>query len=370
MQIILLGFSLRLLVAIWNSFFGPSMGAEGDAITFHLVATGQFGNLDEVKFQYGWIYSLFLYYLYAVTIDSIFVGSLFSCVAWLISAIYFDKSLRLLSISTKNRNIALLIYALLPSAILFTAVTLREVYQLLFVSTSIFCALQIIKHNSTSHWLGLLLSCLGLSFLHVGLLAYSLFLILLTFYFRVESSSSALEKILFYLPSILILGFYAALSFESVSDSGGYNADFSKGIAAAVETYQSGHNESRAMYTNKPEIDGISGLMVFIPVSLFQYLFEPFPWRVSTLFDFALFIENLLRGWLIIAMVWLYFTKSPNIHNQLLLRFILISYFAMEVIWALGTVNWGSAARHHVPAMGLLLIGSLAFQGTQKRGLN
>ena len=42
----------------------------------------------------------------------------------------------------------------------------------------------------------------------------------------------------------------------------------------------------------------------------------------------------------------------------------------MEVIWALGTVNWGSAARHHVPAMGLLLIGSLAFQGTQKRGLN
>ena len=51
MQIILLGFSLRLLVAIWNSFFGPSMGAEGDAITFHLVATGEFGNLDEVKFN-------------------------------------------------------------------------------------------------------------------------------------------------------------------------------------------------------------------------------------------------------------------------------------------------------------------------------
>lgn len=364
MQIILLGFCLRLLIAVWNGFFGPSMGAEGDAITFHLVAIGQFGNLDEVKFQYGWIYSLLLYYLYRLTIESIFIGSLLSCIVWLISAIFFDKSLRLLSITQKNRNYALLIYALLPSAILFTAVTLREVYQLLFVSISIYCALKVVINRSNLYWIGLIISSIGLSFLHVGLLAFSLFLLVLTFYFRIQNSkiSSNLEKILFYLPSILILIFYSVLSFESVSDSGGYNADFSKGVAVAVETYQAGHNESRAMYVNKPEIDGIQGLILFIPVSLFQYLFEPFPWRVATLFDLALFFENILRAVLILTMVWTYLSKSPNDSNKLLLRYILFAYFAMEVIWALGTVNWGSAARHHVPAMGLLLIGSLAFK--------
>ena len=31
-------------------------------------------------------------------------------------------------------------------------------------------------------------------------------------------------------------------------------------------------------------------------------------------------------------------------------------FFLMEVIYAQATVNWGSATRHHVPAMGLLIL--------------
>ena len=364
MQIIILGLFLRILIAIWNGFFGPSMGAEGDALTFHLLAVGQYGNLEEAKFQYGWVYSIFLFYFYAFTIESLFLGSLLSCFIWLISAIYFDKSLRLLEISKSNRNIALLIYALLPSAILFTAVTLREVYQLMFVSISIYAAIKIINDRSTKHWLVLIVSCLGMSILHVGLLAYSLFLVLLTFYFGagVRKPGLTFEKILFYVPFLIIVGTYGAVSFESISDQGGYNADFSEGIATAVETYQSGHNEARAMYTYKPQIDGLTGLALFIPVSLFQYLFEPMPWRISTLFDIALFFENLLRGFLIFSMIHAYLSFDSREKNKYLLRYILLAYFALEVLWAMGTVNWGSAARHHIPAMGLLILGSLAFK--------
>ena len=38
MKYILIGFFLRFLVAVWNGFFGPSFGAEGDALMFHDVA--------------------------------------------------------------------------------------------------------------------------------------------------------------------------------------------------------------------------------------------------------------------------------------------------------------------------------------------
>jgi hypothetical protein len=41
--------------------------------------------------------------------------------------------------------------------------------------------------------------------------------------------------------------------------------------------------------------------------------------------------------------------------------FIFISYFAIELIWAQGTMNWGTAARHHIPGLGLLVLSAFAY---------
>ena len=61
MKYILIGFLLRLLVAIWNGFFGPSLGADGDALLFHEIAVevSRFGIFD-TKYAIGWMYSMFL----------------------------------------------------------------------------------------------------------------------------------------------------------------------------------------------------------------------------------------------------------------------------------------------------------------------
>jgi len=41
--------------------------------------------------------------------------------------------------------------------------------------------------------------------------------------------------------------------------------------------------------------------------------------------------------------------------------FIFISYFAIEVIFAQGTINWGTAVRHHIPGLGLLVLSAFAY---------
>ena len=65
MKFILIGFFLRLLVAIWNGFFGPSFGAEGDAIVFHEIATEVASQgVFDTKFNIGWIYAYFLGIIY------------------------------------------------------------------------------------------------------------------------------------------------------------------------------------------------------------------------------------------------------------------------------------------------------------------
>ena len=355
MRIIFLGLFIRIGVALWNTFSGPTLGAEGDALTFHILAVAYSEDLVWEKFRYGWIYSFALGVIYFLTTDSLLIGCLLSCFVWFISAIIFDKSLSLLKVEPIYRNTALLLYVLLPSSILFTSVTLREVYELLFVTLGVYSALRIYLNNDLRYWFLLIFSIGGMGIFHVGLVAYGLFFLVLVFYFQTNRRKGiSLESLLFYLPFIGLITYYSIISYVSLSDTGGTRIEFDQGLAAAVQTYQFGHNEARAMYTYKPEVDGFLGLILFIPVSLFQYLFEPMPWRASTLFDFALLSENILRGFLIYLAVS-NFIRLEGFEKKLSLLLIL-SYFAQELLWAMGTVNWGSAARHHIPSLGVLIV--------------
>ncbi len=357
MKYILLGFSLRFLVAIWNGFFGPSIGADGDAIMFHEVAvhvsnTGVF----DAKYNIGWVYSIFLGVIYYITLNSIFIGSLLSCFAWLISAIVLNKSIQLLGIHQKYRDRALLFYAIIPSSIFFTSVTLREVYQLLFVNILIYSSLMILIKKNSKYWFLLALSALILGLLHFGLVLYALVVSVLTFYFTSirQEKLFSLELIIFYMPAIIILSYGAINLFTSVVPF-----DFSDGLAGAVESYQMGHNESRAMYVYKPEINGLFDLFLFMPISLMQYLLEPMPWRIATTLDLALFLENIIRCLFIYFAIKSFFTIKKSLKTPLI--FLILIFLALEMLWALGTVNWGSAVRHHVPGMGILMLIGVCF---------
>ena len=353
MKFILLGFFLRILVAIWNGFFGPSFGAEGDAVVFHEIATevASTGVFD-TKFNIGWIYAFFLGVIYQITtVHSIFLGSLLSCFAWLLSAIFLNKSIKLLQVQKKHRDLALLIYALIPSSILFTSVTLREVYQLLFVNIFIFSSLMILIRKKNIFWFLLIFATIGMGGLHFGLVLYAMLGAALTLYFTSIKRNRILsiELIIFYIPILSLLSYLGATYGTELVPF-----EFERGLAGAVQAYQAGHNEARAMYTFKPEIEGFFGLILFMPVSLFQYLLEPMPWKVQTPLDLALFIENIFRMTLIYFAIRSFFKVNMSYKTPVL--FLIMMFFALEMLWALGTVNWGSAVRHHIPAMGILVL--------------
>jgi len=136
--VLYIGFGLRLCIAVWNSFYGPSFGAELDALSFHNVAV-EYANDPTASIPgIGWMYSYFLGQFYSITTDHIFLGSLLSCVVWVLSALFLLKILNLLGVNNRNKYLALLIYTFLPSSLLYTSVTAREVYQLLFVNIIIY----------------------------------------------------------------------------------------------------------------------------------------------------------------------------------------------------------------------------------------
>tara|TARA_Y100001936_G_C15956419_1_gene603131 strand:+ start:38 stop:589 length:552 start_codon:yes stop_codon:yes gene_type:complete len=84
------------------------------------------------------------------------------------------------------------------------------------------------------------------------------------------------------------------------------------------------------------------------------YLFAPFPWQINSLLDVGASIESMSR------MILLYFSVMHWHHaygvQRRLLMLMLILFFGMSFMWALGTSNYGTAMRHNMLSWWILAI--------------
>jgi len=268
----------------------------------------------------------------------------------------------------------MLIYALIPSSLMYTSVTLREPFQLLFINLAFYAALKIYYHRSIAHWLVLFLAVLGLGLLHGGLIVSGIFIIVGTLFLLTSRNRKGVSftKVVLVSPVVILFLFYGYSLFTSFS----YGAldTMEAGLGIAVQVYQEGTMaaDQRASYrTDIIELNSLGGFILSIPFFLFQYLFEPMPWRMSSIVDIVVLLENMLRFWLIWNalkyLVGIYRNKPMFVvHNSFgngrFIFFIFLSYLVMETIWSLGTTNWGTAIRHHLPSLGLLLVMGFAYR--------
>lgn len=350
--ILFVGLFIRIVVAIWNGFFGPSFGADVDAIGMHNCAIGVAQELNYDEFQIGTVpYTNFLGTIYYYFTDSLFLGSIISCFAWFYSAIILQKCLKVCSINKKSQIFALLIYSFLPTSLMWTSVTMREPFQLLFLNISLYSSLKIFYQNHLRWWCCLVLSCIGMGLLHGALLAYSVFIVsTLIFLKSLNGNKQSYIKILFILPIIVLIFFLGLLLFESIS----YKLE--NGLIEAIVNYQLGgmSADARTQYKSNIEINGLLDLIFFFFVSLFQYLLEPLPWKISSEIDIVILIENFIR----IILFWnifCYLNFKANNQKKICI-FILVAYLLVETIWSIGTISWGTAARHHLPSLGMLIL--------------
>jgi hypothetical protein len=366
-----LGFFLRLGNAFSNGFYGPSYGASDDSLGFHLNAVQYSQNLVFDVFVLSNIYSYILGIFYSITTDHLFLGSALSALGWLASAFILLRIMRILSFKMSSQWRVMLIYALIPSSLMYTSVTLREPFQLLFVNLALYAALKIYFHRSNAHWLVLFLAAVGMGILHGVLLASGIFIIVGTLFLLTTRNRKGMSftKVVLVTPIVILCLFYGFSLFTTFS----YGDRLEDGLSLAVQTYQEGtmEAEQRAGYRTDIEINGLGGLILSLPSFLFQYLFEPMPWKISSIVDVVVLLENMLRFWLIWNvlkyLVGSYLNKPMFVArnyfgNERFIFFIFLSYLIIETLWSLGTSNWGTSSRHHVPSLGLLLVASFAYR--------
>ena len=368
--LIWLGFYSRIFVAL---FSGGQL--VGDSYYYHWIASNRINlgerELDVVTLGGGEealsFYPTLLTTLYSFSTDLYFIGCLFSIFVWLLSAYVLKKILELLKTDNRTKYLVFLIYAFIPSSLINTSVPLRESFELLFVNLLIYSSLRIYLNKSLLHWLYLGISCFLIGQFHGVLYAFAAVILLMVIFsiFLRNRRRFPIQGYIIIVPLIIFLSIYAYGIFSDQV------YDLENGLFLTIQTYQEGTraftNFSRASYESfTAGIEGPLGLVLFIPANLFQYLFEPMPWKISSILDIVLTFENLLRAFLI--FVALRGILKADVISRRPLLFIFLAYLILEIFWSFGTTNWGTASRHHVPGLALLLIPGFYFYS--KHSLN
>ena len=363
-RIILFGIIIRVFFLFLNSE-NPISASSGDAIVFHNLGLDFYCTLSwkyslcksSVPFEFTleWIYSYYLGFLYFLTYPSIIIAGLSSIIFWFFSCIVFKLISQQLGIK-KNMTLCFFIYALLPSSVVISSISLREIYQLFFFSLLIFYCVIFLKHQKLITFFKILLCSFFLIILHWSfIITCFLILILLLYFTFVFDEKFNLNLVLksMLLIFLLVFFFFSFWGFFYKNLSLLYykfSVFFSEGILDAILKYRSGHNISRATYYVTGELD--ENILIFFSKVIIYYFLKPFPFDGNLIFqDYVLIFENFLRLYLIF-----YATKNVLSGANKIYIFVFTAILILELIWAAGTVNYGTAVRHHYVSLLTLLV--------------
>ncbi len=365
--IIFLGFLIRVLYAVRVGLQGPELGLELDSQGFYLrmVVIARSGILEPLRIGEPLMLNS-IGTLMTVFGQSVFFACLCSTVAWLCSGFLFVTSLKMIEGSDKSRMILCLLFAFWPTAIPYTSIPLRESWQLLFVNIFLYSIILNMHTSNFRSWALILIGSLGAGALHGSLAAFIVGSISLYFIMSpmIGKNKLPVGRLILTIFSTIVFLYY---SYFNILSSG---YDVSGGVLDSIQLYQDNVLSAYARSAYKVgggELTGISAI-ASLPWGVVQYLFEPFPQKISTVSDAILGIENAIR-FILISGIMYSFYKCENREYRIKLMIIFGFYIIQEGIWSLGTVNWGTSSRHHVPALGILLL-AVAQSGSLWRRVN
>lgn len=323
----------------------PNSGADSEA--FHRIALLFYRNISfETKMDFPKVVGMFYSFTYASRLLAQYVNVIFGM--GIIIMVY--KSLKLLRVNPRAIFVAVTVIALLPNAIIFSGILLREAWVEFFVAVSAFYFVKWFTQGGAQNIVGCIAMLLAASYMHAGVLGLFLGYIAAFLFYnpatgRVRFTTSSV------LSMIVISGiwFLIADSFEMFT--GKFN-DFSfednSDFLQKVNKVGGGNSD----YLTWIDADSTVQGLLFSPLKMFYFLFSPLPteWnRMSDIVGFA--IDGAIYMW----MCWIIWKYRPGRH-LMLKRFVVIAMLCSAFIFGYGTFNAGTAFRHRAKLIAVIAI--------------
>ena len=110
----------------------------------------------------------------------------------------------------------------------------------------------------------------------------------------------------------------------------------------------------RTQYIAKFDFSSLTNLCLSTANILFHYWFEPFPSRVESLSDLAVFFEVQCQTLLLLASLYLWFRSKDE--TKKVVTYLMLLYITLSLLWAAGTGNVGTAIRHHMLGTWIIIL--------------
>jgi hypothetical protein len=353
--------------ALTNTYLFIIHGADADALRFHRLgvewaASGKLLITGGAEF-----YQQLLGIFYRIFSPSHLFGEELSIIAFLFSCLVLIKLVHLINLKKYQVGL-LLMFGLLPTNLVLCSVTLRESYQILFFILAVYWGLRFHLEPTKGAMIFCVFSALIMGLFHKALILYMLFLLPVLFLWFPKKISRFPESrwifprkrfiiigaILILIIGILIMGVPSEIQgLEALS-----SVFSGKGLKYAVDyrtklmTVQA--PDARANYGIMLDTSSVGSLIKTTSLAYIYYLFAPFPWQVTNCLDIYALTESLLRFILIIFSL-IYWYKAEGVKRRIW-GLLLIIYFSMTFLWAMGTVNYGTSIRHHILTNWIIII--------------
>lgn len=349
-------------ISLINAKWFRTIGADADALDFHNRAIESLHTGEIKYFLWQDFYTNLLagFYFFSDS-RSILTGQSLSILFLLFSLLIFLKLFDLMEIG-KYKNVSLFCVAFLPSSLLICSITLREVFEIFFFIFSVYCFTRYYKNKKFCLFFISILSAFMMGLFHQGLMIFAVILAGLFILYGLIFHRTVFilqKRWMILLCSITV---FVSIFFIQVDKNRKCNLIESlligKGFDYA-EKLRKGHIDYnmaiQANATYGVTIDRKSKTTFILSIGniLFHYFTAPFPWEISDFKGFYAFLENLWRIVLICFSIK-FFVDSKS--SRPLTGLLLGAYFCLSFIWAMGTVNYGTAVRHHLVGYWILVL--------------
>jgi hypothetical protein len=237
----------------------------------------------------------------------------------------------------KNLHQGIWLYGLLPSPLIHFSVPLREVFQSLALASMAYSACRLRVRLSV---VSALLFWCGFSMLvalHVRIYYMALGIAALTALLLLGRFGRGVR--------ILISSIFLIAAMIGFVNFGSF--DFEQGLQAA-DKYRAGvaWAGGRAFYGGELDRSSVVGIITSVPRVFLLYMTSPFPWQIENGLDLYCLFENWLRIFLFVRFARAAHRTKTLVRREQLL-FLSALFLWVELVWSLGTGNWGTALRHH-----------------------
>lgn len=341
-----------------NVYLRVLPGAEHDAATFHTYARHIVNKGDWPALTIGSdFYESFLSLFYRMGGNSLLLGQSLSVLAFALACLVFARVIDLTGVN-RYRPWLLLLFGLLPSAVILGSVTLREPFELLLFMLGAYGGLRAFCRPVWWSAPLCIAALLAMGFFHQLLLIYgaiAAFAMCAALSLRGGMGWTRRLAVVAGVAVVVAAGISVMKSVDTPMGDD-YLRMVRSGVIEAVVEYRKDVDAKGPRTAFNVEIDDSSHTKFAqgVVLTYAYYIGAPFPWQVAGLLDAYAALEAMLRVMLLAAALAALWQARRNRFWPVLILMGL--FFSMTFMWALGTTNYGQAIRHHLLSNWIIII--------------